>query len=261
MLAEITPLILTFNEAPNIQRTLEKLTWAKEILVVDSFSTDETLEIVKSFPQTRIVQRKFDTFAGQCNFGLSEIKTEWVLSLDADYVLSDDLNREIAQLKSENSISGYRTGFTFLIYGHRLRASLYPLRTVLYRKSAASYRDEGHGHRVQINGDIVDLRATVYHDDRKPLERWLAEQNKYALIEAKALSSTPPEKLNFPDRIRRRIFLAPILIFFYTLFVKGVVLDGWPGWFYVFQRTVAEAILSLRLLQMKLETPKADGKP
>ncbi len=138
MLTEITPLILTFNEAPNIRRTLEKLTWAKEILVVDSFSTDETLEIVKSFPQTRIVQRKFDTFAGQCNFGLGEIKTEWVLSLDADYVLSDDLNREIAQLKSENDIAGYRAGFTFLIYGHRLRASLYPPRTVLYRKSAAT---------------------------------------------------------------------------------------------------------------------------
>ena len=228
--------------------------------MVDSFSTDETLEIVKSFPQARIVQRKFDTFAGQCNFGLGEIKTEWVLSLDADYVLSDDLNREIAQLKSENDIAGYRAGFTFLIYGHRLRASLYPPRTVLYRKSAATYHDEGHGHRVQIKGNVVDLRATVYHDDRKPMERWLGEQNKYALIEAKALISTPPEKLNFPDRIRRRIILAPILIFFYTLFAKGVILDGWPGWFYVFQRTVAEAILSLRLLQMKLEASKPDGK-
>src|SRR5262245_16448781 len=101
MLDQITVLILTFNEAPNIRRTLEKLTWAKEILIVDSFSTDETLEIAKTFSQTRVVQRKFDTFAGQCNFGLGQVKTEWVLSLDADYVLSDDLNRELARLKAD----------------------------------------------------------------------------------------------------------------------------------------------------------------
>ena len=89
MLSDVTPLILTFNEAPNLWRTLEKLAWARQALIVDSFSTDETLDIARKFPQVRIVQREFDTFAGQCNFGLQKIDTEWVLSLDADYVLSD----------------------------------------------------------------------------------------------------------------------------------------------------------------------------
>src|SRR6476619_2943691 len=93
MLTEITPLILTYNEAPNIGRTLEQLRWARDIVVVDSFSDDETLEIVSGFPQARVVQRKFDTFAAQCNFGLTEagIATEWVLSLDADYELTPEL--------------------------------------------------------------------------------------------------------------------------------------------------------------------------
>src|SRR5438552_7381242 len=98
MLSEITPLVLTFNEAPNIRRTLEQLTWAKEILVIDSFSTDETLDIIREFPQTRIVQRKFDSFADQCNFGLDHVHTEWALSLDADYVLSLELIDEIVHL-------------------------------------------------------------------------------------------------------------------------------------------------------------------
>ena len=90
MLSDITPLILTFNEAPNIRRTLEQLSWAQEIVVVDSFSTDETLAIATTLPRTRVVHREFDSFAGQCNFGLQCARTEWVLSLDADYVLSDE---------------------------------------------------------------------------------------------------------------------------------------------------------------------------
>lgn len=254
MLDSVTPLILTYNEAPNIRRTLEKLTWAREILIVDSFSTDETLTIAKSFPQVRIVRRKFDTFANQCNFGLEQIKTEWVLSLDADYVLSDDLSREIAELKPDAIVAGYRAGFTFLIYGRKLRASLYPPRTVLYRKALAKYHDEGHSHRVQIGGNVVSLNATIFHDDRKPLDRWLSAQNKYAMAEAKALNSTAPGNLNLPDRIRRHIIFAPALVLLYTLFVNGVILDGWAGWFYVAQRTIAELIISLRLLQVKLES-------
>ncbi|MGH8650120.1 MAG: glycosyltransferase [Burkholderiales bacterium] len=67
MLENITPLILTYNEAPNIERTLRQLTWAKRIVVVDSFSTDETLDILKEFQQVQVYQRKFDTAASQDN--------------------------------------------------------------------------------------------------------------------------------------------------------------------------------------------------
>ena len=74
-LADITVMVLTFNEEPNIDRCLERLRWASRVLVVDSFSTDRTLEIVRGYPNTTIIQRAFDTFAGQCNFGLSQIET------------------------------------------------------------------------------------------------------------------------------------------------------------------------------------------
>ena len=272
MLSKITPLILTFNEAPNIRRTLEKLTWAKEILVVDSFSTDETLESARSFPRVCIVQRKFDSFAGQCNFGLQQIRSEWALSLDADYVLSDELNRELAELKPSPGIAGYRANFNYCVYGHPLRGSLYPPRTVLYRRDKARYRDEGHGHRVQIEGPVRMLSGRINHDDRKPLERWFGEQVRYAGQEAEYLLSSKEHKagskeqgarsreLNMPDRIRKKIILAPALVFFFTLLGKGLILDGWPGWYYVFQRTLAEILLSLKLIEMKLGNWKTEAR-
>ena len=95
MLHEITPLILTFNESPNIARTLEKLSWAKQIVVIDSYSTDATLEILQHYPQVQIFQREFDNHENQWNFGLQQVKTEWVLSLDADYLLTDELITEL----------------------------------------------------------------------------------------------------------------------------------------------------------------------
>src|SRR5580765_6230815 len=96
---DVTPMVLTFNEAPNIVRTLEKLTWARQILVVDSFSTDETVQLAQRLPQVQVVQRRFDSFADQCNFGLNQIRSKWVLSLDADYVLSDALIEELGALE------------------------------------------------------------------------------------------------------------------------------------------------------------------
>jgi len=245
-------MILTFNESPNIGRTLEKLAWAKKILVLDSFSTDNTLEIAQSYPQVRVVQRKFDTFAGQCNFGLEQIQSPWVLSMDADYVLSDELNHELAALRPTPEVAGYRATFTYCIHGHALRASLYPPRTVLYRQDRAHYRDEGHGHRVQINGPVLALRGLIHHDDRKSLERWLNEQLRYSAHETTHLMQTPLADLNVADRIRRTIIPAPVLVFIHALFVKGLIFDGWPGWLYVTQRTLAELLLSLRLLEAKV---------
>ncbi len=252
MLDRITPLVITYNEAPNLRRTLDKLAWARDILIVDSFSTDETLAIARSFPQVRVVQRGFDTFATQCNFGLAHVRSEWVLSFDADYVLTDELRAEIAALDPDGSVAGYRARFRYCIQGHTLRASLYPPRMVLYRRAKARYRDEGHGHRVEVDGDVRELGGYVLHDDRKPLERWLAEQNRYALREAEHLLATPVWQLNRADRIRRKVVLAPAMVFFYTLIGQRLISDGLPGWIYVAQRTTAELILSMRLAERKL---------
>ena len=252
MIERITPLIITFNEAPNIGRVLDKLRWAKRIVVVDSGSTDGTLDIVKQVPQAEIVHRSFDSFADQCNFGLTQIGTEWVLSLDADYELSDALVEELRALTEPGGVNGFRVPFVYRIHGRPLRGTLYPPRIVLYRVAGAAYRNEGHGHRVQVPGEIGALRAPIYHDDRKPVSRWFASQRNYARAEADYLLSNPLSVMSRTDRIRRLGWAAPILVFFYVLFIKGGILDGTAGWHYTLQRVIAEAMIALEILDRRI---------
>ena len=108
MLADITPVILTYNESPNIGRSLERLTWAREVVIVDSHSTDDTLAIAARFPNVRVVQRSFDSHARQWRFAVEEtgITSDWVLRLDADYMVEPGLRDEMAGLRPERSITG-----------------------------------------------------------------------------------------------------------------------------------------------------------
>ena len=257
MLDQITPLIITFNEAPNIRRTLDKLAWARRIVIVDSSSTDETVAIAKSFPQVEVIAHPFSDFASQCNFGLAQVTTPWALSLDADYELSDALVQELRSLASPVDVAGYRARFVYRIHGHPLRGSLYPPRTVLYRKDPAKYYNEGHGHRVTVDGRIADLAGVIFHDDRKPLARWFASQQRYAREEADYLLGAPAGTLSRADRLRRRGWPMPLGILFYALIVKGCLFDGWPGWYYALQRLVAESLIALELLERRL---RRDGR-
>ena len=191
---KITPLILTYNEEPNIHRVLERLTWAKDILVVDSYSSDRTLNILAQHPKVQVLQRQFDSFADQCNYGLTQITSEWVLSLDADYVLSDRLIQEIHSLPSNPHADSYRIPFKYCVFGKPLRGTLLPPRIALYRRAKAHYHNNGHAHGVTIQGTTATLKAHIHHDDRKSLSRWLWAQDRYMVQEAQQLLTTPPEK-------------------------------------------------------------------
>jgi hypothetical protein len=147
----------------------------------------------------------------------------------------------------------YAVHFRYCVWGQPLRGTLYPPRAVFFQKDKCRYEQDGHTQRLKINGKIGWLNGRISHDDRKPLSHWLWAQDRYSTLEVGKLNSTPVAQLNFPDRLRRRIVLAPPLIFLYTLFGKGLILDGWPGWFYVFQRTLAEIILSLKLIENRLK--------
>jgi glycosyltransferase involved in cell wall biosynthesis len=252
VLDQLTPLVITYNEAPNIRRTLDKLQWTRRIVVIDSGSTDETLDILRGYPQVGVIHHPFEDFANQCNFGLTQITSEWVLSLDADYELSDELLRELRTLSPTDDIAGYRVRFVYRIHGTPLRGTLYPPRVVLYRKSRACYRTQGHGHRVCVDGKVNELNGVIYHDDRKPLARWLTSQNQYAREEARHLLETPDGILSRADRIRRMGWPAPVLVFLYALLVKGCLLDGWAGWYYVLQRALAELLIALEIADRRL---------
>lgn len=252
MLDNITPMILTFNEAPNIERTIEGLTWAQRIVVIDSHSTDATIEILRSHPQVEVFTNKFVSFATQCNYGLEKIQSEWVLSLDADYIVSAELIAEIGAIAPTPEIDSYYVKFKYCVFGKPLRGTLYPPRQVLYRKDKAVYQEDGHAHRVYINGNSSNLESYIYHDDRKPLDRWLSAQNKYMIIESKKLLNTPIAQLSLSDRIRKQKIIAPFLILFYCLIVKKGILDGWAGWYYAFERMLAETILAIRLIETEI---------
>ena len=123
-----------------------------------------------------------------------------------------------------------------------------PPRHILFRRDRASYFDDGHTQRLKVLGAEACLEGRVNHDDRKPLSRWLASQSRYAQDEAVKLRTTPFSRLPLQDKVRRCIFLAPPLILFYCLFVKGLILDGWRGIYYSLQRMSAEACLSAQLI-------------
>src|SRR5688572_25085444 len=250
MLDQITPLILTYNESPNIARTLDSLRWASKIIVVDSFSTDETAEIAASYPNVRVVQRAFDCHRDQWDFGLkeTEIPSEWVLALDADYIIKTDLVNELRKLQPANDIGGYRARFIYCISGKQLHSGVYPPVTVLYRRAAANYIQDGHTQRVSLNGRIEDLQASILHDDRKPLKRWFESQKRYTRLEAQKLRAANPAELSFLDRMRRWPMIVPPLALFYCLVVRAGIFDGWAGFYYAFQRTLAELMLSLYLI-------------
>jgi hypothetical protein len=115
----------------------------------------------------------------------------------------------------------------------------------------ATYHNQGHGHRVSVSGKVLPLTGPIYHDDRKPLARWLASQQRYARIEADYLMRSSPASLHLADRIRLMGWAAPFAVLVYTLFIKRCLFDGWPGWFYALQRMLAEVVLALEIIDRR----------
>jgi glycosyltransferase involved in cell wall biosynthesis len=257
MLNKITPVVITFDEAANIGRCLDMLRWADKVLILDSYSTDETTDICRKYDNVILLKRNFTGFADQCNFAIrsEEIKTEWVLALDADYILSKDIVSEISKLNPPESIGGYETRFVYCIDGRPIRGSLYPPVTTLFRKNIANYRQDGHAHRVDIKGETGQLTSEVFHDDRKSRERWIASQQTYCRQEADKLRATPFTQLGLTDKIRRVPGLSLILLVPYLALIKGLVFDGAPGWTYIKQRVYAEALLQRALLMPARTNP------
>jgi len=193
VLADITPVILTYNESANIGRSLERLTWAREVVVVDSGSTDDTLAIVARFANARVAKRPFDTHAQQWRFATAEtgVTSSWILRLDADYMMEPALRDEIATLKPDAGTAAYQIAFTYCMDGKPLRASLYPSLPVLFRRGCEAFVQDGHTEKLRIAGPVIPLKNRLLHDDRKSLERWLQSQSRYQVAEAEKLAARP----------------------------------------------------------------------
>jgi glycosyltransferase involved in cell wall biosynthesis len=245
-LDRVTPVVLTWNEEANVRRTLDGLRWAREVVVVDTGSTDRTHELLGGCPNVRLVVRPFSSHHDQWNYALRDtgIRTEWVLALDADYVLSEDLIRELGALQPPESAAGYRARFVYWSLGKPLRGSLYPPKVVLFKRTRGSYFQDGHTQRLALDGIALTLRYPIHHDDRKDLGRWFRSQAGYARLEAERIHGAT--RLSWVDRLRSAGLMPPIAAL-YALLVKGTILDGRPGLYYATQRAVAEAAIALEL--------------
>ena len=246
---EALPVVLTLDEAPNIARTLDALRWAPRVVVLDSGSNDATEAIARGFPNVDFRVRAFDSHAAQCNHALDELSGDavWLLFLDADYVLTPGLVEELQSLAPPEGVAGYRAAFRYCIDGRPLRGALYPPRVVLFRRGAGRFVQRGHAQVLELSGEVRDLAQPILHDDRKSWPRFLANQRRYAALEARWLASQPLAALRWPQRARRLLVVAPWLAPLLAL-ARGAALDGRAGWRYAWERCVAESLIARELL-------------
>jgi glycosyltransferase involved in cell wall biosynthesis len=271
----ISVLILTFNEERNIADCLDSVAWSDDVLVLDSFSTDDTCELANR-KGARVLQNRFVTFADQRNFGLvhGQFKHEWVLHLDADERVTAELRDEMRQAVQGGVLEAYQMPSRMMFQGRWLKHSgLYPWYQVrLGKRTRLSFVQAGHGQREQLPADkIGTLKSPLLHYSfSKGIHDWIEKHNRYSTDEAVHFLQNGasravdwPGLLSFSDRQRRRRALKhlsfhlpfrPTLRFLYMYFLKLGFLDGRPGLTYCQLLSTYEYMITLKIRELR------DGK-
>lgn len=260
-LADVTPVLLTFNEEPNLRRTLESLTWASDIVIVDSGSTDRSEAIAASFPQVRWIVRPFDSHGRQWTFAIHEtgIHTPYVLALDADHAVSPEFVDEMREALGGKPAGGV-AGFDYRIDGVSLSGSVYPAKLVLFERAAVRIAQPGHSQEFSVEGRIHHFRARLIHDDRKPLERFVASQLQYSRLELARLQDHPGGR--WQDRLRAT-GLMPLVAGMGAYVRSGGPFRGRASLKYAYERALFECLLAMRVLsrQPSPQPPESRPKP
>lgn len=246
-------LILTYNEEENIESCLDSISWCDDIWIVDSGSTDRTVELAEK-RGCHILTRKFDNFGNQRNYAIDNAKWkhEWVFDLDADEHFTPALRAECEELVKKDEKSGYFTPFKVMLFGKWIKhASQYPVYVMRLHK-LGEIRFVGHGHGQREIGAVRGIghmkEPFIHYNFSKGLGEWFAKHAKYALQEAKQQILEEEQGINYKTKVdgedaamagRRRIkrFVRNFpgrswLKFFYMLIIKGGILDGPAGWLY-----------------------------
>jgi glycosyltransferase involved in cell wall biosynthesis len=241
----VTPVLLTYNEAPNVARTLESLRWATRVVVVDSGSTDETLEIAGRYGNVEVYHRKFDSHGAQWEYAVREtgVATEYVLALDADMCVTGGFVEEMEAFAGAGFDAGL-VRFRMVIDGRDLGGGLYPPQLRLFRPGAVRIRQRGHTQVFEGSGRVYRFREAIRHDDRKGWGRWVSAQLKYAELEAERIESGEGHGLK--DRLRRA-GLMPMVAGVIAYGLAGGPMRGGAALRYALERATFESLLSLRL--------------
>ncbi len=157
--------IICFNEEKNIRRCLKSSSWADEIIVIDSISQDRTLEIAREYTD-KVYQRAWSGYIDQKNFALSKAGNDWILSIDADEEISQDLKEEIRkEIEKKDAKDGYRIPRLSFYQGRWIKHSgFYPDRQLrLFRREGGKWTGGRVHERVEIKGNIGDLKKDLLH--------------------------------------------------------------------------------------------------
>lgn len=223
---KLSAVVLTKNEEENIKECLQSLSFCDEIIVIDDFSTDKTVEIAKEMGVFVFTQLLNNDFSAQRNFGLKKAKGEWILFVDADERVSLALRDEIIQLTNNpiTQYSGFNIKRTDFMWRKELKhgelANVKLLR--LAKKDVGRWK--GKVHEVwKIKGKIGELKNPLLHYPHPTLTEFLQNINFYTNLRAKEL---------YMQDIQvywASIILYPLGKFFLNYFIKLGFLDGIPG--------------------------------
>jgi glycosyltransferase involved in cell wall biosynthesis len=266
----ISVIILTHNEETNIGRCLDSVSWSDDILVVDSFSEDRTVEISKRCG-ARVIQRAFDDFSSQRNFASEQgnLKYEWMLHLDADEIVTPELRAEL-QGAALGDKDAYRVSSKLIFCGKFLRhAGLFPWYQVRFgRKQALRFKQVGHGQRETLEPSrIGTLKSSLLHlNFSKGLSDWIERHNRYSTAEAQQnvygytdddvpildlLSTETHRRRRAAKKIFRRLPCRATIRFIYMYLFRGGILDGKPGFTYCRLLAWYEWLIGLKEREIK----------
>jgi glycosyltransferase involved in cell wall biosynthesis len=246
MQQNISVIILTYNEELNIIQCLENIAeWANEIIVLDSNSNDKTTEIAESFG-SKVFYRSFDNYANQRNYALNDIpiSNNWILFLDADEWLTEELKSEIKIKILNTSYDGFLIRRRLYFLGKWIKhGGYYPCWNLrLFRNGIARVDREINEH-VEVNGKIGKLKNDMVDENNKGLVFWLNKHIGYAQMEARQFSNSNNLSVSLfgnaihrKNWIRKNIwnkvsvpFIRPFIFFFYSYVLRLGFLDGKKG--------------------------------
>ncbi len=225
---KLSAVLLTKNEEARIQPALESLRWVDEIVIVDGMSSDRTVEICETYG-AKVVRHPFSgSFGEERNVGAQAASHDWILALDADDVVSEELRQALEQVLTTGTPHvAFRLGRKSNFLGRWMTHGGWDyLYYTFYRRSRCHFRGRVH-HVLQINGTAGVLEAAVLHYPFTSLEQFVARQNRYTSLEAQELVET---RGLLPAReVRYQMAIRPLKLFWKSYVKKQGFREGWYG--------------------------------
>ena len=222
---KISVAVITKNEEQNIRACLESILWADEVVVVDSGSTDGTLQICRDF-QARVYVEEWKGFSCQKNSAVEKTRNEWVLSLDADEWVSPDLRREIESTLQRNPLcDGYFIARkNFFLNRWIKHCGWYPDYNLrLFRKDRGRFRERAVHERVELRGKVGYLKNALEHKTYRSVSDFLERMDRYSTLAAREMRNEG-RRYHFFDA-----FFRPPFTFLQMYLIRAGFLEGYLG--------------------------------